>query len=203
MRASNKWVAFLTCTLILFLIVSSASAYVGDGTLYVYIDLYTTEAPLDTPPPHTYLVNPSQIIWIQIAGITEFTFPDLVRVKICFDVGAADYSLTFSDVPVHVLGSGVGAGENGVGDADHPIAWAVGQYDDPPPGGFVEIVFSSTITVHYKNNDGSGTEYVANGLIARVGHIHVIPQIPWGTIGPSFVFLIGLVVFVRARKKQR
>jgi len=123
-------------------------------------------------------------------------------VKIGFNVGGADYSYTFSDVPVHELGSGVGAGMNGVGDADHPIEWTVGEYDDPPPGGSVEIPFSSTITVHYKNNDGSGTEYVATGLIFRVGHIHVVPQLPWGTIGPSFVLLIGLGAFVLIRRKK-
>jgi len=176
------------------------SSNVGLGmvssTLYIYTD-DDYEHPADLAPTDEHgffeaVLN--QLVYIQIAGITEFESGDLVQVKISYN----GYVKTWTNVEVHILTTGGGQGTLGVGDASAPLGWQVGWFDG---GVFVEIPYCETLTVHYKDATGTGPEYVAGGTIKSVGHLHVIPENPLGTIGPLMASLVGIIAFALVKKR--
>ncbi len=177
---------------LLSLSISSVMAYIGSGVLYVYTDsAYNVLAPTGDPQD-AFKVLPSQIVYIQVAGINEFNVGDSVLVKICWDSHVKTYTMT-----VKTLGSGQ-TGAIGVGDSADPIVWTVGEFDD----GTFDIPYCETITVHYKDVSGTGKEYIAAGLIRGVGHVHVIPEVPFGTIASLFGLFAALGVFTLAKTKK-
>jgi len=168
---------------------------IGTGILYVYTDAgYTTLAPMEPHPGGNggYLVGPGQTIYIQIAGITEFSIGASVLVKISYN----GYVKTWTKIVKSLTSGQLG---DGVGDASDPIIWSVGEFDG---GVYVDIPFCTTLTVHYKDISGTGPDYVASGIISTVGHIHVIPETPLGTIGPllGLFAALGVVVLTKQRK---
>lgn len=185
--------AFAVLVLAAFaIIVPGAMGTIGSGVLYVYTDAgYNTLAPTGQPPG-AFVVLPGQTVYIQIAGITEFNVGDSVLVKICWQTHVKTLTMT-----VEILTSGH-PGARGVGDAAHPIAWTVGEFDD----GYFDIPYCETMTVHYKKSSGSSPDYVAQGLLASVGHMHAIPETPFGTITPLLVLFVALGVFVAVKQKK-
>lgn len=176
---------------VLFLAVQSTMGVVGNGTLYAYIDSTYTTLVETGQPPGAFMVSQGQAVYIQIAGITEFTEGTVILVKISWDTHVKTWTRT-----VKTLDSGQ-TGSIGVGDSTNPIIWTVGEFDD----GYFEIPPSNTLTVHYKDISGTGPEHVAAGTMMRTGHLHIIPETPLGTIGPLMILLTGLGVFILARKK--
>lgn len=177
------------------LTVSVGLSTIGNGTLYVYTDPhYTNEAPISEGHNRMYLVVLNQTIYIQIANITEFGEGETLIVK----VGWEDHAKTFNGVQVSRFTSPTEHdGWLGIN-----VAWTVGDFDD----GYLDIPYSETLTVHYKDIDGR--EYVASGLMSRVGHIFVVPEAPLGTMAFLVAPLaaLGVLLFVgrsaRTRDKQ-
>ena len=162
------------------------------GILYVYLySNYTGEAPEDGI--YKYSVLPGQPIYIQIADITEFEEDDLIQVRI----GWEGYEEIFENIPVHNLTSGAGSGKVGVGDADNPIQWIVGEFE----GEQIDIPYCETLVVRYRNNTGTGRTYVARGEIRPVRHLHIIPENYLGTLGVTIAAVAGLGAFTLIEKR--
>lgn len=166
------------------------------ATLHIYTDnAYTSLAPTDK---HGYYnVTDGETVYIQIASITEFSSGDHVIVKVCWSSNDVSHIKTYTNVLVHSLSSGQGVGTTGVGDNEYPIAWIVGDFDD----GYYQIPYCQTLTIHYKANSNTGPEYVAGGTIMQVGHLHVIPGNPVGSIIPIAIMFMCLFIFYFNKRK--
>jgi len=193
-----KKLSILIVGSIMLLTIVSVGLCAVSATLYVYTDADydpTHLAPVEYPGSGAYQVFPSQIVYIQIASIAEFASGDLVQVKISYKT----YVKTWNNVEVHTLTSGDGQGTLGVGDASAPLMWQVGLFDGDV---YCEIPFCETLTVHYKDASGTGTEYVAGGVLKKVGHLHSVPETQLGTIGPLMASLVGIIGFVLVKKRK-
>lgn len=171
-----------------------ASAKLGTGQLYVYLDAdYTILAPQDDKG--FYEVFPGQEVYIQIASITEFSLDETVIVKICF-------SCTYTTGPLVVknLESGEGQDLPGVGDTNQKILWKVGQHDD----GYIDIPPCTTITVHYKDASGTGPDYVTYDTTPPcvTAHLHAVPANPVGTIGVISLLIAGFGTYVLIKNRK-
>lgn len=182
---------------IFLLMISGVVLGVVSSTLYVYTDSdYEHPAHLAPTDQHGfYEVYPGLWVYIQIAGITEFGSGDLVQVKISYST----YVKTWNNVEVHTLTSGAGQGTLGVGDASAPLEWQVGWFDE---GVYIQIPYCETLTVHYKDASGSGPEYVTGGVMTQVGHLHSIPETPWGAIGTLTALFAGVFAFTLVKKRK-
>ncbi len=173
----------------------TASAAIGTGTLYVYYDSGYTD-PVNRNEHGQFEVLPGDTVYIQIAGITEFEEGDEIIVKICWD-----HTKTIP-ATVKNLTSGAGFNLTGVGDADSPIPWIVGNFDD----GNYSIPYCETMTVHYTRKPGpdyltTPPEYDAKGQMSTVAHLHSVPENPVGTLGTLLVVLATLGVFMAKGRK--
>ncbi len=95
----------------------------------------------------------------------------------------------YKSLTVKTLASGEGAGTIGVGDADDPIEWLVGEFED----GTYDIPYCETLTVHYTY--AKEPEYLTTDPFdadpSMVAHLHsAIPEVPFGVEeGPDCVEL--------------
>mgnify|MGYP000082396047 FL=1 len=191
----KKLISLSLILVLIFLSVYSikpASAKIGSGRLYVYMDPdYTTLVPKDDNGH--YMVFTGQTVYIQIANITEFEVGNLIHVKICWE----DHTKWFINLTVKILTSGIGAGEVGVGDKDDPIEWVVGEFED----GTYNIPDCETITVHYTYQ--KRPEYITINdefptYPSIVAHMHsVIPEVPLGTLTVLILMFGALKVYLR------
>ena len=169
-----------------------AQAKIGEGKLYIYWDSGYNNL-VNQDEHGFYEVLPGATIYIQIAGISEFSTGDGIAVKIGFE----DHTKTFYPVTVKTLTSGNGTGQDGVGDAADPIEWTVGYFDD----GYHDVPVCSTMTVHYKykSPDYLATVYDARRGMSVVAHLHAVPENPLGTLGAISALFIGLWLFLLGR----
>ena len=171
------------------------SAKIGTGKLYVYIDDdYSTLAPRDDQG--RYMVFSGQIVYIQIANISEFGDGDPIYVKICWE----DHTKWYKSLTVKTLASGEGAGTIGVGDADDPIGWLVGEFED----GTYDIPYCETLTVHYTY--AKEPEYLTTDPFdadpSMVAHLHsAIPEVPFGAVGSLTIILAGFILYVKMKNR--
>jgi len=176
-----------------------ASAKIGTGQLYVYIDSdYTALAPQDNKG--FYKVYPDQEVYIQIANITEFSIDEDIIVKIGLGVDGNSYTYTVGPLVVKTLESGEGQGLPGVGDENQQILWKVGQHD----GGYIDIPPCNTITVHYKDASGTGPDYVTYDVTPPciTAHMHVIPGNPVGTVGAILLLFAGFGAYLLIKNRK-
>lgn len=171
---------------------------IGTAQLYVYMDSDYT-ALVSQDDKGFWEVLPGQEVYIQIANITEFGLGEMVIVKIGFQK-------TYITVPLVVknLTSGEGTGLLGVGDASQNIKWKVGQYNDPPPGGYIDIPSCTTMTIHYKDASGTGPDYVTYDTTPPciTAHLHVIPGNPVGTLGAISILLAGFGGYLLIKNRK-
>lgn len=176
-----------------------ASAKIGTGQLYVYIDSdYTALAPQDNKG--FYKVYPDQEVYIQIADITEFGLDEDVIVKIGLGVDGNSYTYTVGPLAVKTLESGEGQGLPGVGDENQQILWKVGQHDS----GYIDIPPCNTITIHYKDASGTGPDYVTYDVTPPciTAHMHVIPGNPVGTVGAILLLFAGFGAYLLIKDRK-
>jgi hypothetical protein len=156
---------------------------VGTGVLHVYTDTgYKSEATLDGKGH--YLVDIGSTYYIRILGITEFNKDDHVMVKVCWkDTSGTKKTTVYTDVSIKEL--------DGTRYVD--VTWTV------PP----EAKVCETGTVHYKKNDGKGTEYVAAGATTtKPGHFHVIPENYLGPLGVFGAGALAIVAFATIKRRS-
>jgi hypothetical protein len=177
------------------LLTVTVTAANGTGTVYAYSDSsYTTLLPIDSNAGGSWVVLNGQTVYIQIAGITEFSVGQSIEVSLGTPYGAVILG-TFT---VKTLSSGAGNGLTGVGDAANRISWVVGDIN----GVTVNIPYCTTITVHYRSAAG-GETYVASGILTGgQNHLHVVPEYILGTAGAliSVAAAVGGFALIRRRK---
>ncbi len=161
---------------------AKANPDVGTGVLYVYVDsAHTTEAPKAGPNGDTYFVIIGNTYYIRVLGITEFNTGDKITVKIGWtNTSGGGETTQFNNVPVQESG--------GVKYVD--VTWTV------PSNAKV----CTTATVHYTKKPGP--EYVAQGQISNIGHMHIIPETLLGTIGAILALFAGLGLFLLPKKNK-
>jgi len=189
--------------------IKPTSAKIGSGQLYVYMDSdYSTLVPQDDKG--FYEVLPDQTVYIQISNITEFDAGEKIMVKIGFEVDGKDYTYVITDLVVQEeLQSGVeeAKGLPGVGDpsAGQIISWRVGDYHDEDGNlQHIDIPACETITVHYKDNSGTGPEYITYDATppCKVAHLHVTPEGPLGTLGMISVILASFAFYYIMKSRK-
>jgi len=173
---------------------------IGDGVLYVYTDSsYTPLAPWDScggpggKNAHFAVMN-GEIVYIQISGITEFTVGQTITVEIDVEIGGVEHKKTWTKT-VKNLASGNGG--IGVGDHLDPITWTVGTFDD----GTYPIPYCTTFPVKYRALTG-GDKIIATGILSQIGHMHVIPDLPFGILAAIGACFAGLGAFRLRRRKD-
>jgi hypothetical protein len=170
----------------------------GNGTVFAYSDsAYTNPLPQDSSAGGSWVVINGETVYLQIAGITEFSLGQSIEVSLGTPYGAVILG-TFT---VKTLTSGAGSGLVGVGDTANPINWLVGDLDNDGDTD-VEIPYCTTITVHYRSAAG-GETWVASGmLIGGANHLHVIPEYILGTAGALMSFAAAVGVFTLAKRRK-
>ncbi len=172
----------------------------GSGTVFTYSNAaYTVPLTTDNAAGGvggSWVVVDGQTVFIQIAGITEFSVGQSIEVSI----GTPSGSVVLGTFVVKTLASGAGVGTIGVGDASAPISWMVGDMDMDRDVD-VEFPYCTTMTVHYRSVTG-GETYVASGILTGgANHLHVVPEIPLiGTVGASIAMFSGLAVKMRRKR---
>ena len=180
----------LACSLALLglvLLVPVALADIATGVLYIYTDAaHTTLVEQESGGNHAFLVVPGATYYIRVLGITEFNQGDLVMVKIAWtDNDGNPQTTVLNGVPVM-----------GPAPLYIDVTWTV------PESG----KYCTTGTVHYKDNDGIGPDYVAQGIFngepRPTGHFHIVPEITLGALGASVVFLSTLALFAVHKRRR-
>lgn len=184
-KLSHYAFVMLFTIVVMIMFIPFANAVVGTGQLHVYIDTWGgTEAPKDGPKSDTHLIEIDNTYYIVVFGITEFNVGDLLTIKIGWtDTTDNAQTTTFLNIPVEEC---VGSGE---------------KYVNVPPWSVPSNAkICTTCTVHYTNPDSP--EYVASGQASTIGHTHIIPLTPLGTIGTILALFTGLTILSR-RKHAR
>jgi hypothetical protein len=134
------------------------------AVLYVYIDSsHTTEAPLFGTSEDTYAVIVGETYYIRVLGITQFDLGALLHVKIGWtDIYDHGQTTDFYNVKVKQLGD----------DLYVDVEWTVPS----------DAKICTTAAVKYRANDDSPPEYVVKGQVNNIGHMHVVPELPLGTL---------------------
>jgi len=183
--------SLLGCSLAVFalvLLVPLALADIGTGVLEVYTDTWGgTLAPKESSGNEPFLVNIGGTYYIRVTGITEF-LSGVVDVKVTWtDTDGNPHADLYDDVPLVSDGA----------TTHFDITWTVDA----------SAKYCTTGTVHYRAGDGSPPEYVAQGRLAdgslsQTGHFHIVPEVAFGALASSVVFLSALALFA-VRKKRR
>jgi len=181
----------LTCSLVIFaavLLVPLALAAIGTGILEVYTDTWGgTLAPKESSGNEPFLVNIGGTYYIRVTGITEF-LSGVVDVKVTWtDTDGNPHADLYDNVPLVSDGA----------STHFDIMWTVDE----------SAKYCTTGTVHYRAGDGSPPEYIAQGRLADgslspTGHFHIVPEVAFGALASSVVFLSALALFA-VRKKRR
>jgi hypothetical protein len=120
-----------------------------------------------------------------------FNSGDLIEFNVALSGWGNDYTSTSPFHP-HVLVTEYALGKYVTG----AIEWTSS----------VELTYCNTYTIKYRTNDGYPTgAYVAQGRISDNGpwggHLHAVPEFPFGSVMALFSSLSGLSLFLKYRKR--
>ena len=180
-KAKKVTLTGLLAVVILSVFISFAYCEIGTGTLFVYEDTWGGLEALKAGPNEAYQVIVGFTYYIRLVNVTEFDVGELLTIKIGWtSVNGTSRTTFFFDVPVLEK-------PDGTRYIDVP-AWVV------PRDGKV----CTTCTVHY-TKDGF-PDFVAQGQVSTIGHMHIIPETLLGTISVVLAGFAGLGIFFRRKK---
>ena len=139
------------------------------------------------------LVVGSMIATVYGGGPAGTLWVDGVEVAKQYDVyPGTTHTIQVCDLPDDIGDSG--SVEIKVSDSD---VWMVKSVSDHCTEVFEwtapDAPYCTTYVVQFKDTDGDppGT-FIAQGSVFNTGHLHIIPEIPFGTISTIFAMLLGL-----------
>jgi len=169
----STW-SIAACAFIAFVFVLPvASAYLGNGTIEVYVDTWGgTCAPTDKE--YYYYIFPGQTYYIRIVSIIEFDPAVTKKIDVMIKTeSGTPYELIFNDVPLIYEGYVYDSGTR---------TWYHVHHADLPSWVAPNLAEGTTLIVYYRSSN-PGEWYRAHSVRCRLGGMFVIPDVPLGAFG--------------------
>jgi len=134
------------------------------------------------------------------AGVAGVLYVDGIAVVDQFDVyPGTTHSIHVCNLPSYMGDSGSVSIK--VSDTDLWITVSVsGECTVPFDWTVPDAPYCTTYVVKYKDPDGTPPgAFNAQGTIGNTGHLHVVPELPLGTIGAIGAAIVSLVIFSRKK----